>query len=278
MKKHWIISILGIIITFITPAYGHDYFWLAEYDSSRTIINQIGLPDEFERHHANPESFGGWMRNLPLRKKGAPVYLHDGRKKSNQNVHLAIIDIDVGTKDLQQCADAVIRLRAEYQFAVQDYDDISFNFTSGDTATFRNWINGYRPLVNGNNVRWKKTGKIDSSYQNFHNYLQVVFTYAGSYSLSKQLKTKSDICAIEIGDVFVDGGFPGHAVIVVDVAVNKSSGKKLFLLAQSYMPAQDIHILKNLENPDLSPWYDCNFKDSLITPEWTFTKSHLKGH
>ncbi len=75
--------------------------------------------------------------------------------------------------------------------------------------------------------------------------------------------------------MLIRGGFPGHAVIVMDVAVN-DSGKKIYLLAQSYMPAQDIHVLKNPGNTDLSPWYEVNQENFIITPEYTFTNNELK--
>ena len=54
--------------------------------------------------------------------------------------------------------------------------------------------------------------------------------------------------------------------------------KESFLLAQSYMPAQQIHILVNLANHNLSPWYELTETDSgyLYTPEWTFEKKELK--
>ena len=82
---------------------------------------------------------------------------------------------------------------------------------------------------------------------------------------------------IQIGDVFIQKGNPyGHAIIVIDMAKNKKKGNKIFMLAQSYMPAQEIHILKNLNNSDLSPWYDTDFVDELLTPEWTFRKEDLK--
>ena len=64
-----------------------------------------------------PGSFGDWLRHLPLLPPGAPVHLFDGRLKPRQDVHAAVVDLDVGTRDLQQCADAVMRLRAEYLFA-----------------------------------------------------------------------------------------------------------------------------------------------------------------
>jgi len=42
------------------------------------------------------------------------------------------------------------------------------------------------------------------------------------------------------------------------------------------MPAQDIHILKNKGNKELSPRYPLNFEEKLFTPEWTFEKGSLK--
>ena len=78
-----------------------------------------------------------------------------------------------------------------------------------------------------------------------------------------------------LGYVFIKGGYPGHAVIVMDVAENET-GEKVFLLAQSYMPAQDMHILKNPNNPALSPWYSIDETQDLRTPEWTFSWDQLR--
>jgi hypothetical protein len=80
---------------------------------------------------------------------------------------------------------------------------------------------------------------------------------------------------MEAGDVFIQGGSPGHAVIVIDLAVN-DSGEKIFLLSQSYMPAQEIHLLKNPVDTGISPWYKTDFGDILETPEWKFKSTHLK--
>jgi len=234
------------------------------------------LPSGYERIRVEPGSFAEWLRNLPLKENNSPVYLYNGIKKNNQTAHYAVIEIDVGNKDLQQCADAIIRLRAEYLFSKGTLDSISFNFTSGDTATFRNWINGFRPGVEGNNVIWIKNNIVDSSYKNFRSYLDVIFNYAGSYSLARQLKPKQDIHDIAIGDIFIQGGFPGHAVIVVDAALNSPTGEKIFLLAQSFMPAQDIHILRNPVDSNLSAWYESNFGDTLHTPEWDFNADDIK--
>ena len=93
--------------------------------------------------------------------------------------------------------------------------------------------------------------------------------------MSQELHKVSDISLMKIGDVFIQGGFPGHAILVVDMAVN-GSGKKLFLLVQSYMPAQEIHVLNNPVDSDSSPWYKLDFGEILYTPEWTFTRNDLK--
>jgi hypothetical protein len=99
-----------------------------------------------------------------------------------------------------------------------------------------------------------------------------VFCYANTYSLNKQLTSKSTI-DLQIGDVFIIGGFPGHIVIVVDKCVNEKNEVK-FMLAQSYMPAQDIQILVGDDRQ--SPWYDLNFGEYLYSAEYTFSKNDLK--
>jgi hypothetical protein len=78
---------------------------------------------------------------------------------------------------------------------------------------------------------------------------------------------------LKVGDVFIKGGFPGHAVIVVDVIENDKKQKK-FALAQSYMPAQELQVLLNPDNNTI--WYDTDFGETLITPEWTFKANQLK--
>lgn len=202
--------------------------------------------------------------------------LHDGRLKANQSVHAAVVDLDIGRRDLQQCADAVMRLRAEYLYSKRRYEAIAFNFTSGDRAAFTRWAGGWRPRIEGRRVHWVRRGGRGTSYPNFRAYLVSVFTYAGSYSLSRELKPVRDPDDIRIGDAFVQGGFPGHAVIVVDMAVERRSGRKAFLLAQSFMPAQNLHVLKNPAQNDGSPWYSLPAGSHLRTPEWTFALHHLR--
>jgi hypothetical protein len=262
-------------ILFSSKKYGQHYSWLKEYDSSSTILTRIPLPEKFQHQKDSLLSFAAWLRNLPLKKAGTPVKLYSGEEKYRQDVHFAVIDIDCGKKDLQQCADAVMRLRAEYLFGINLKEKIQFNYTSGDKIPYTKWKQGYRPVFKSKKLNWVKNQKADESYENFKYYLSNVFNYAGSMSISKELIRVNDFNDICAGDVLIVGGFPGHAMTVMDVAINPDNGKKIFLLSQSYMPAQDIHIVKNPQNPAISPWYEIPENKTIQTPEWTFETSQL---
>jgi len=255
--------------------WAQNYPWLQDIDISNTLVERIPAPEGYERIPVEPGSFAEWFRNLPLKQGNPPVYLYNGEKKFNQSAHFAVINIDTGDRDLQQCADAIMRLRGEYLYSLRKYQEIHFNFTSGDTASFSKWAEGYRPRVQGNRVSWVKSKDFSTSYENFKSYMKTVFVYAGTYSLKKEMK-KIPLTDIQIGDLFIQAGFPGHAVLVADMAVCKNAGKTVFLLIQSYMPAQDMHVLKNPSQGDLSQWYSLEFGPELATPEWTFQKEDLR--
>ncbi len=252
------------------------YPWLARHNPEQAICRRIPPPAGYQRTKGEPNSFAHWLRWLPLKPGRPPVLLHNGQRKRNQAAHHAVVDIDVGDRDLQQCADAIMRLRAEYLYWRGQHDDIHFNFTSGDRADFTRWAQGYRPVVRGNNVRWASSAAPDSSHASLRSYLTRVYIYAGTLSLSREMKRVSDVAQMRIGDLFIQGGSPGHAVLVIDLAAHPTTGRRLFLLAQSYMPAQDIHVLKNPNDPALSPWYALPFGPTLRTPEWAFRATDLR--
>ncbi|MBL7720311.1 MAG: DUF4846 domain-containing protein [Flavipsychrobacter sp.] len=240
-----------------------------------TIAERFQPPPGYSRVRLVEGSYGYYLRNLPLKKHGSPVLYYNGSQKPNRGVYCGVVAMDIGRRDLQQCADAVMRLRAEYLYATREYDKIQFHFTNGFLAGYTQWRAGYRIAVSGNQVSWVKRSAPDSSYSTFRSYLEVVFSYAGTLSLSRELR-QADYKSLAIGDVLIQGGSPGHAVVVVDVAENNRGGK-LYLLAQSYMPAQEIQILCNPRNEDLSPWYEADTAEKVIeTPEWRFTTDDLK--
>ena len=237
-------------------------------------ISAIPAAPGFIRSATGINPFGDWLRNIKL-KKDKRVFLYNGTLKRDQSVQFAVLDEPVGNKDLQQCADAIMRLRAEYFFSKNDFDSIHFAATDGTILSFSKWRSGIRYYLSGNrlNMTFTKNSTVNI-HDDFENYLETVFRYAGTYSLASEL-TVAGIKNIQPGDIFIQPGFPGHAMIVADMCVNKE-GKKLFMLAQGYMPAQDIHIVKNLLNEKYSPWYEVPDSGDIITPAWGFRNTQLK--
>jgi len=213
-------------------------------------IQEINLPPGYERLELAAGSFGNFLRNQVL-KQDKTVYLYDGRTKYNQQAQYAVLNVSVGSRDLQQCADAVMRLRAEYLKKMEK--PVCFTDNAGKKYCWDHYRN-----------------------RGWQSYLETVFGMCGTISLEKELAAKS-WNQLTAGDVLIKGGSPGHAVLVVDIARNRKTGGLIFLLAQSYMPAQDIHILQNLSDKTLSPWYKAPETSTISTPEWTFYANQLRS-
>jgi len=238
------------------------------------IIGAIPPPGGYQRP-ADIDPFTAWLRALPLKKDRA-VHLFNGALKRNQEAQFAVLDVSVGRQDLQQCADAVMRLRAEFLYARKEYRSICFYTQQGIALNFLEWTRGRRFRLTGDQlVAWSLPGHHQCEDRAcFDEYLQMVFSYCGTLSLEKQLVPVPCFSDIRSGDVLITGGSPGHAMLVTDLAID-AAGHKIYLLAQSYMPAQDIHIVKNPMNDGLSPWYRAD-EPLIITPEWTFHSFQLR--
>ena len=220
------------------------------------VKTRFNVPEGYKRIESAPNTWESFLQNLPLKEHGSQVKLYDGTLKSNTSAYLAVVDLSIGNRDLHQCADAIMRLRADYFNAQEKYSEIEFLFVSGKRSNYKTWL-GTRP----------------PNAKNYWAYLENVFNFASTLSLDKQLIHK-EIDQLQIGDVFIKGGSPGHAVIVVDKCTN-AKGEVKFMLAQSYMPAQETQILVNPASSE-SPWYDLNFGEYLNSAEYTFTKDQLK--
>jgi len=239
-----------------------------------TLKTRINPPTDYKRSVIDKNSFQAYLRTLKLKPEGSKVRYFDGSIKSNTEVYHAVVDLDIGDRDLHQCADAVIRLRAEYLWHQKKYDQIHFNFTNGFRVDYSEWMKGKRMIINGNKTSWNNRNNPSNTYQDFWKYMELIFAYAGTASLEKELQPIA-IGDAKIGDMLIQGGYPGHAVIIVDKAVNHENDSFLYLLAQSYMPAQELQILNNPNNDNISPWYELK-EGTIKTPEWKFTSDNLK--
>ena len=243
--------------------------------SGLTIQTRFFPPEGFKRTRTKEGDFAAYLRSLPLKPAGTLVSYYNGQTKPNDDVYVGVVDLPIGKRDLHQCADAIMRLRAEYLFHQKDYDRIHFNFTNGFRVDYSKWAAGHRISVKGNKVSWIKRANPSTTYSDFWKYMEIIFSYAGTLSLEKEL-VPVELEGMKIGDIFIQGGSPGHAVIVVDMAIKETTGEQIFLLAQSYMPAQEIQILVNPNAVQLSPWYRVKQAGDIRTPEWTFGQGDLK--
>ena len=239
---------------------------------SQALAVRFPVPAGCRRVVVAAGSWGEWLRWLPLRPLGTKARLFNGQLKDRQDVVAAVVDIDVPPQDLQQCADAVIRLRAEYGFS-HDPNQVHFHLTTGHDFWFSDFVAGRTFVVRGEQVLPATRPAEAPTHAALARYLIPTFGYSGTLSLSRELRPVP-LAQVQPGDVLIHGGAPGHAVLVVDVAENPATHQKYLLLAQSYMPAQSIHVLH--EGPKASPWFPINTAAAdLITPEWTFGPQEL---
>ena len=75
---------------------------------------------------------------------------------------------------------------------------------------------------------------------------------------------------LEPGDFFVQPGGPGHAVVILDVAQHPD-GRRIALIGQGFMPAEDLHVLRAGGPRDVEGvWFGLPdaAHPELATPSW----------
>lgn len=244
--------------------------------SGKTLKNRILTPEGYKRISAEKGSFASFLRNYKMKPDKSPVLLYDGSKKGNQSAHIAVFKLPIENEDLQQCADSIMRVYGEYYYKKKAYNNIKFSLGTGFVADFNTWRKGYAIVINGNKISWTPSSKNNSGYSSFKRFMRIVFAYSGTLDMDKASK-KIPLSKAKIGDIFIRGGSPGHVVLIADICKN-AKGKKAYLLAQGYMPAQEFQVLRNsLHNDD--PWYYENeITYPLDTPEYTFDKGSLRKY
>ena len=234
--------------------------WIFSFSNSSNpwnakTIGDISAPAGFSRVEANAGSYADFLRCQPLKEKGAKIELFTGGNANYQCLGTAVIDNPL-LSNYEQCADVTMRLRAEYLWRQGRYSEICFQD------------------VNKKEMRY--TG--GSSRKNFEKYMRQVYGMCSTYSVFHETKPRS-INDVQPGDVLVYPARPGrkygHAVIVVDVARNKS-GKVAIMCAEGNTPTRNQHIVRNF-NPFRNPWFifDENDETFLIGP-FRFNKNELR--
>jgi len=240
----WLLStILFCGMTQSTSAKEHAWFpLLPDHPPNEALSKRYQPPAGYQRVAVGPGSFAAWMRALPVRLDRTDVLSYQGVPLDRPSA--GIIAMDVGSRDLMQCADSVIRLHAEFLWAKGRQDEAAYRFTSGDETRWRDWVAGERMHIAGSRVRRTQGAPRSAKHASYRRWLDLVFTYAGTVSLARDASPLPVASPVEAGEFYVEAGSPGHAVVVLDVVKN-ADGVRLGLLGQGFMPAEDIHILRS---------------------------------
>lgn len=242
------------------------YPWLVEHSELTVhddLATRVSAPEGTRRVNLEAGSFGSWLRHLPMLPHGTPVRSHAGARlrDGESAVVTAVVALDVGDADLQQCADAIMRLHGEWRWS-QGGRDQTYRAASGLSLDYRRWSQGQRIVAKGASISWAPTGKPSDGHGSFRKFMDTVFAWSNTVALSRMGK-RVEYADLRPGDFLVEAGNPGHTVLVLDM-VRDDAGNQRVLLGQSYMPAQNFHVLKS---PD-GPWFHVSPREEVKTPFW----------
>jgi hypothetical protein len=234
------------------------YAWLADDRDfpkpDASLEQRFPTPPGYKRVKVEAGSFAEWLRGLPMAPEGTPAKSYDGKETlAADNDYLAgVVAIDTGTPDLQQSSDVIIRLHAEYLWSRGEKDKISYLSATKLSMPFSRWEKGQRLIANGPNVFWVVKGKpSEVDHPEFRKYLDAVFNWANSTSLSPRSTPVEDPKDLLAGDFFLQTSEPNHVAVILDVA-EKPSGERVALLGQARNPAESIHVMRSGK---ATPWF-----------------------
>ena len=119
------------------------------------------------------DAFGRYLQALDLHPADRPIRTHAGRVVAHDG-RAVVLPLVPG--DLQQCADSILRLRAEFLRGrgVQP----TFHATSGDPIPWARYAGGERARAVDDRLRWSAAAPAD-----WETWLAAVSTWAGTASL-----------------------------------------------------------------------------------------------
>lgn len=260
------------------------YPWLAEWPGAlpqfTTVQTRFPAPDGFSRVTLDKKSFGHWLRGLPVRLDRAHVLSWQGERLDSPSA--GVIALDLGKRDLQQCADSAIRLHAEFAWATGARDGIGYHFTSGYRSTWTRWRRGERFRPKGRDVEPYMGKARKNNHTAFRGWLQHLFRYAGTRSLRFDSDAVAAGDLLQPGDFLVQPGGPGHAVLILDVAVHQDDPeRRIALIGQGFMPAQDFHVVQSPHKTLNHTWFPLPALNApaakIDTPSWRpFARSEAR--
>lgn len=232
-----LVAIVGIMISVLIIAAICIKMGFFSNLGNHSTIGDLPTPKGYTRVECPQGSMGEYLRGLPLKPRGTPVHLYTGGVARFQSMNYAVVDLPLFS-NAEQCADVCMRLRAEYLYHQGKYSQIRFTTVQGNQLQY---ASGNDRLA-------------------FKAFMRTVYETCNTASMcqSLRLREREDL---QPGDVFVykarAGRQYGHAVMVVDMAVNKK-GEKIFLAVQGNTPARNMHVMRNGSSLRYTPWFKLN--------------------
>jgi hypothetical protein len=220
-------------------------------------VQDIAITDSaYQRILLPAESFGSWLRNLVLKPETSPVLNYKGKihKSAADTTVARVIALDLQGRRNEQCMDILIRFYAEYLWQTKQADDLSLPLPGGIWFRWIDWRAGLRPEFNGIHMKLKSSAETDSSFQNYENYLRMIYAESHTQQFYHELR-RVDPGDLQVGDFIVSKGSKSHAVMIVDLARNRQ-GQWLALFGQGDTPACEFYILQKQKS---EPWFPLNF-------------------
>ena len=178
MKKILKWTIVGTFLAVI--AVGGFGLWIlfgskTSNPNNYKTIGEIPEPWGYVRINGDDVAYTNYLRSLPLKERGAKVQLYTGGNARFQSLNYAVINMPI-LSNAEQCADVCMRLRAEYLFNTGQYGRIRFQNVNGKTLSYGG----------------------GGSRKSFERYLRNLYGVASTFSLSREMKTRSQVMCLSI--------------------------------------------------------------------------------
>jgi len=231
-----------------------------------SLATRIAPPPGYTRIAVEPGGFPAFVRGLPLSPAGTAVTAHDGDvvRAADDDYVEAVVALDVGSSDVQQSVDVIVRLHAEWLWSRNEKSKISYVALTKLALPLSRWEKGQRLITNnGADVFWAIQAKPkEVDYTEFRRYLDGVFLWQNAMSLGLRSRNLDQPEQLLPGDFFLHARSPGHVAIVLDVA-EKPGGERVALLGQALNPAQSLHVLRPGR---ATPWFSLRPGTAIVTP------------
>jgi len=244
------------------------YPWSRRRAGYESLATRFPAPSGFTRVSVKAGSYADWLRHLPLLAKGTAVRDYAGRILVGATAAArAVIDLDVGKRDLQQCMDTLMRIRGEYLWWKKRAARARFRYAGGKYFGWAQYARGIRPKRQGRRIVFKAGHRAGYGRRHFERYLTFMFMMTGTMHNTREPRVKfADLAA---GTFFVQPppspGSLGHAVVILEVAKSRT-GQVRALIGEGYTPAQDFHVVKA---PGSGAWYNLSASNPVQTPQWS---------